>query len=134
MPARSLGSRSRRLRDPRDLEGIITSQIVHWRAFFILFHHFRCLKLFVLLKVSRTISLTYAAVRRPCDGRATAGRFTASMRLSIIPAHGAHAPWADAHLGHAQNSKKADEKLSNKSENLEFSRKIRQRWTGTRTV
>ena len=90
MPARSLGSRSRRLRDPRDLEGIITSQIVHWRAFFILFYHFRCLKLFVLLKVSRNISLTYAAVRQPCDGRATAGRVTASMRLSIIPGHGAH--------------------------------------------
>ena len=26
-----------RLRDPRDLEGLITSQIVHWRAFFISF-------------------------------------------------------------------------------------------------
>ena len=39
MPARSLGSCSRRLSDSRDLEGILTSQIVYWRAFFILFHH-----------------------------------------------------------------------------------------------
>ena len=63
------GSRSPRLRDPQGLEGTIICPIVHWRAFFILFHHFICLKLFVLLKVSRTISLTYAAMRRPCDGR-----------------------------------------------------------------
>ena len=84
MPARSLGSRSRRLRDPRDLEGIITSQIVYWRAFFILFHHFRRLKRFNLLNNSRTISQPCAAVRgraRPC----------AAVRR---PVAGSQYPWA----------------------------------------
>ena len=31
---------SRAPQDSRGLEGAITSQIVHWMAFFILFHHF----------------------------------------------------------------------------------------------
>ena len=39
MPARPWGSRGRRPRDPQGLEGIIFSPIMHWRAFFILFHH-----------------------------------------------------------------------------------------------
>ena len=38
MPARPWGSRGRRPRDPQGLEGIIFSPIMHWRAFFILFH------------------------------------------------------------------------------------------------
>ena len=90
VPARPWGSRSRRLRDPQGLEGTITCPIVHWRAFFILFHHFRCLKLFVLLKVSRTISLPCAAVRRPCDGRPS-HRINAPVNHRRLSAHGAHA-------------------------------------------
>ena len=33
------GSRGCRLRGSKGLEGIISSSIMHWRAFFILFHH-----------------------------------------------------------------------------------------------
>ena len=34
------GARGRRPRDSQGLEGIISSPIMHWRAFFISFHHF----------------------------------------------------------------------------------------------
>ena len=34
------GCRGHRPRDSKGLEGIISSSIMHWRAFFSLFHHF----------------------------------------------------------------------------------------------
>ena len=117
MPARSLGSRSRRLRDPRDLEGIITSQIVYWRAFFILFHHFRRLKRFNLLNNSRTISQPCAAVRGRaplCDGRTPVHSIHGPVNHPSLPANHAHARCADAQLGHAQKSTTADEKSQNR--------------------
>ena len=40
MPARPRGVPVCRPRDSQGLEGIISSPIMHWRAFFILFHHF----------------------------------------------------------------------------------------------
>ena len=83
VPARPRASRGRRPREARGLEGTTNCPISHWRAFFILFHHFRRLKRFNLLNNSRTISQPCAAVRH-C---ATAGRrFTVSMSLSIISA------------------------------------------------
>ena len=40
MPPGPGGSQGRRPRDSKGLEGIISFPIMHWRAFFILFHHF----------------------------------------------------------------------------------------------
>ena len=52
MPARPWRSSGRRPRDSQGLEGIISSPIMHWRAFFILFHHFYTEKTGYFLRIT----------------------------------------------------------------------------------
>ena len=48
---------------PQGLEGLILSPIMHWRAFFILFHHFYTLNM-IIFDIKMGLFLVYTAC---CD-------------------------------------------------------------------